>query len=300
MQSTLMTFNVLNAWTPGSAVYKTMPKRSADAAVFVKQALPHILCLQEFDYYYRHDGALLQEIEERYAEADTRDEVAGKGWNCIFYRKDLFRELASGENNLVANGFSIVPIKPTEGETVPPKASNCHKYGYPEDSREGKAGINRTRFRTFAWAYLERTDGKRLVVATMHFSLRSACQPMEVEFVMERLKELKQEYGCPILLCGDFNSHCEWQGSATARLLKDGLLDTFDLADKRDDRGTCHSTSGKGVGEPDKFPGGAYKSHAIDHILTDTPMTVGEYRIYATENLLSVSDHCPVEITFDF
>lgn len=299
MKSTLMTFNVLNAWTPGSAVYKTMPKRSADAASFVEKARPDLLCLQELDYYYRHDGELVERLSVEYAEADTRDELAGIGWNCIFYRKDRFRVLESGGYNLVENGFSVVPIKPTEGEVLPTRASNCHKYGYPEDSEEGQAGVNRTRFRTLAWAHLERADGKQVIVATMHFSLRSACQPMEVEFVQDKLERLRGAYQCPILLCGDFNSQYRWTEGATGRLLRGGWLDTFEMAERKDDRASCHSTSGKGVGEPDKMPGGDYRSHAIDHVLCDTPISVDTFKIYADEALLSVSDHCPVEVTFD-
>lgn len=299
MKQTLMTFNVLNAWTPNSPVYKTMSDRSIGAAEFVKKTLPDILCLQELDYYYRHDGKLLELIADEYAEADTQDELAGKGWNAIFYRKDKYRVLESGGYNFVANGFSIVPIKPVEGEEIPKRASNCHNYRYPENSEEGKAGVSRTRFRSLGWALLE-GEGERIIVATTHFSLRAVCQAEETAFVLEKLAWLKEKYACRIIVCGDFNSNCQTANSATVGLLENGFLDTYDMAVEKDDRASCHQSSGKGIGsgEVDKMPGGSYKPHAIDHIFTDGEMSVDTYRIYAEPELLAVSDHCPTMITF--
>ena len=300
MKQTLMTFNLLNAWTPGSPVYKTMRARSVDAAQFVKKVLPDILCFQELDYYYRHDGELLRLIADEYAEADTQDELVGKGWNAIFYRRDRFSVIESGGYNFTANGFSVVPIKPVEGEELPSKACNCHNYRYPENSEEGRGGITKTRFRSLGWALLE-SEGERVIVATTHFSLRLVCQAEETAFVLEKLKELKERYGCRIILCGDFNSNCETRNSAAAGLLEKGFFDTYDMAGEKDDRASCHQSSGKGEGsgEVDKMPGGSYKPHAIDHIFTDSPMAVDTYRIYAEPELLAVSDHCPTMITFD-
>ena len=299
MERSLMTFNVLNAWTPNSSVYRTASKRSEQAAEFVKRELPDILCLQEFDYYYRHHGSFIEGISDEYAEADTRDELAGNGWNAIFYRKDKYSVIESGGWNFVENGFGIVPIKPAEGEIPPTRHSNCHEYRYPEDSEEGRAGIHRTRFRSLGWALLEDRDGERIIVATTHFSLRSSCQPEESNFVLGRLWELKEKYQCRIIVCGDFNSNCQTKGSAAARLLEERFFDTYDMAEKRDDVATCHPSSGKGVSsETDRMPGGSYKPHAIDHIFTDSEMAVKCFRIYAEQELLSVSDHCPVMIDF--
>lgn len=300
MKQTLMTFNVLNAWTPGSPVYRTMKERSVGAAAFIKKALPDILCLQELDYYYRNDGELLKLIADEYAEADTQDELAGKGWNAIFYRKGRYSVIASGGYNFTANGFEIVPIKPAEGEELPKRASNCHNYRYPEDSDETKNGISKTRFRSLGWALLER-NGERVIVATTHFSLRLGCQAEETAFVLAKLKELKERFNCRIILCGDFNSECLKENGASFRLLENGLFDTYDMAVEKDDRASCHQSSGKGEGsgEIDKMPGGSYKPHAIDHIFTDSEMTVELYRIYAEQELLFVSDHCPTMITFE-
>lgn len=296
MKSSLMTFNVLNAWLPNSAVYKTMRKRSEGAASFILRELPDILCLQEFDYYYRHDGVLMSAISDKYAEADTQDEIVGKSWNCIFYRKDKFSIVASGGYNFTANGFAIVPIK-DDGEPVPEKACNCHPYRYPENSEEGSAEFSRTRFRSFGWAVLEDDQGDRLLVTTTHLSLRKQCQGNEVEFVLGLLKELQKKYGCAALLCGDLNSAATWGGAKM--LIDKGLFDTFDMADEKDDIHSCHQTSGKGTGEPDSMPGGAYKTHAIDHIFTDRRIGVSTYKIYAEEELLAVSDHCPTMIKFE-
>ena len=294
-----MTFNVLNAWMPDSSVYKTMRERSEQAADFIREARPDILCLQEFDYYYRHHGSLTDRICDEYAEANTHDELAGDGWNAILYRKDKYSVIESGGWNFVENGFSVVPIAPVEGEEPPRLHSNCHKYVYPDSSDEGRTGLCRTRFRSLAWALLEGEDRERVIVATTHFSLRRSCQREESRFVLEKLSELREKYRCRIIVCGDFNSTCQAENSATAFLLENQFFDTFDMAERADDVATCHPSSGKGSrSETDEMPKGSYKLHAIDHILTDSEMTVESFKIYADPELLFVSDHCPVEINF--
>lgn len=297
MKTSLMTFNVLNAWQPSSPVYRTMKTRSVGAAEFVLKELPDILCLQEYDYYYRHDGEFESRVLGEYAEADTQDEIAGKSWNAIFYRKERVTLKTSGGYNFTANGFEVVPIK-EDGEPVPERASNCSKYGYPEESEEGKLGLNRTRFRSLGWALFEDGDGKEFIVATTHFSLRKPCQWGEVAFVEGLISSLEKEYSCPVFLCGDFNSATTW--GATCRLLNDGLLDTYGMASERDDVASCHPSSGKGVdSETDQMPTGGYKTHAIDHVLANTEVKVSSFRIFAREELLSVSDHCPIMIQFE-
>ena len=297
MKNSLMTFNVLNAWLPKSGAYKTMNARSIQAANFLQRILPDILCLQELDYYYRHDGEMLSRLSDMYAEADTQDEIAGRGWNCILYRKDRFSVVASGGYNFTANGFSVVPIK-DDGEPIPEMSCNCHKYRYPEDSEEGKVNLDRTRFRSLGWAVLEDASGERLLITTTHFSLRKQCQGNEVKFVLELINKLGQRYGCPFVLCGDFNSATTW--GAAKMLLEGGLLDSYDMTSVRDDRHSCHPSSGKGSAEEqDAMPGGAYKTHAIDHIFCDREMKIASYRIYAEQELLSVSDHCPTMIEFE-
>lgn len=293
----LMTFNVLNAWQPSSPVYKTMRERSAGAVKFVGEILPDILCLQEYDYYYRHDSLFESGIASEYSEVDTADEIGGGAWNTIFYRNGRFKVKASGGYSFAANGFEVVPIK-DGGETLPPKACNCCKYSYPEGSPERAAGLERTRFRSLGWGLLEDGDGKKFIVATTHFSLRKACQWAEVDFVLDLLSELEKKYSCPVILCGDFNSATTW--GATKRLLDCGLLDTYDMAQNRDDVSTCHPSSGKGVSsETDRMPAGDYKTGAIDHLLANTELKVDSFRIFAREELLSVSDHCPTMIEFE-
>lgn len=297
MKTSVMTFNVLNAWQPNSPVYRTMKARSVGAAKFVREVLPDILCLQEYDYYYRHDGEFESCISEEYSEADTKDEIGEGAWNTIFYRKGVLEVIESGGYNFTANGFEVVPIK-DDGTPLPERASNCNRYLYPEESAEGRKGFMRTRFRSLAFALFQNSDGNRFIVATTHFSLRKACQGAEVEFVCGLLSELEKKYLCPVILCGDFNSATTW--GATWRLLDAGLLDTYDMAEKKDDISTCHPSSGKGVdSETDRMPTGEYKTHAIDHLLANTEMKVSEFKIFAREELLSVSDHCPTAIEFE-
>ena len=293
----LMTFNVLNAWQPRSPVYKTLKERSAGAAKFVKEVLPDILCLQEYDYYYRHDSLFEAGVMSEYFEVDTADEIGGDTWNTIFYRKGKLRVKASGGCSFAANGFEVVPIK-DDGEDLPEKACNCSKYSYPEGSSERLAGLERTRFRSVGWGLFEDGDGKKFIIATTHFSLRKACQSAEADFVREMLLALEKKYSCPVILCGDFNSATTW--GATKRLLDCGLLDTYDMTENRDNVGSCHPSSGKGVdSEVDKMPAGEYKMCAIDHLLASAELKVDSFRIFAREELLSVSDHCPTMIEFE-
>lgn len=294
MKASLMTFNVLNAWQPNTPVYRTMKDRSRRAAEFILKESPDILCLQEFDYYYRHDGSFVELIADQYAEADTSDELAGDPWNCIFYRKGRFTVVASGGYNFPAGGFVIESTGNADKDSYPPHACNESKYRYPEESPEGAAGIAHSRFRSLGWAVLEDGGGTRALIATTHYSMRSWCHVEEIEFVDTKLAELKERYGCPVIVCGDFNSTTEW--GAGKRMLDRAWLDTYDMTAERDDYHSCHPSSGKGTDEKDVAPSGSYKKNAIDHIFTDTEAEVGYYRIYADEELLSVSDHCPTMI----
>ncbi|MBR7097879.1 MAG: endonuclease/exonuclease/phosphatase family protein [Clostridia bacterium] len=292
----LMSFNVLNGWGRNFSVYKTMLTRSVKAAELIQRELPDILCLQEFDYYYRYDSEFISMLTDTYAEADTRDETPAQSWNPIFYKRSEFRLIESGGYDFVENGF--IPVKTGNGdkETYPPHSTNCGKYTYPEESEEWKAGYDKSRFRSLSYAVLENGDGSRITVANTHYSLRSWCHGDEVEFVLDRLAEVKKKHPYPLLICGDFNSTTQW--GAGKRMLENGLLDTYDLAAEKDDRPSCHPSSGKGTGEPDEMSQGSYKTHAIDHVYTDSPMEVSTYRILAEDALLSVSDHCPTMIQF--
>ena len=293
----LMSFNVLNGWKPGCPVYRTMQTRSERAARLILEELPDILCLQEYDYYYRHDGAFSALVEGEYAEADTRDETPAESWNPILYKRSAFSVIESGGYDFVANGFVPVSTGNADRETYPPRACNTSKYQYPEDSDEGRAGYAISKFRSLSYAVLKSADGEKIIVANTHYSMRSWCQADEVDFVTEKLNELRQKHACPLVICGDYNSATHW--GAAKRMLEQGFLDTYDMAVVKDDCASCHPSSGKGTDdETDVMPTGNYKTHAIDHIYADRPLTVGSYRIIAREELLSVSDHCPTVIKF--
>jgi endonuclease/exonuclease/phosphatase family metal-dependent hydrolase len=293
----LMSFNVLNGWKPGCPVYRTMQTRSERAARLILEELPDILCLQEYDYYYRHDGAFSALVEGEYAEADTRDETPAESWNPILYKRSAFLVIESGGYDFVANGFVPVSTGNADRETYPPRACNTSKYQYPEDSDEGRAGYAISKFRSLSYAVLKSADGGKIIVANTHYSMRSWCQADEVDFVTEKLNEIKQKHACPLVICGDYNSATHW--GAAKRMLEKGFLDTYDMAVVKDDCASCHPSSGKGTDdETDVMPSGNYKTHAIDHIYADRPLTVGSYRIIAREELLSVSDHCPTVIKF--
>lgn len=292
----LMSFNVLNGWGRNFSVYKTMLTRSVQAAELIQRELPDVLCLQEFDYYYRYDSEFLAMLTETYAEADTKDETPAKSWNPIFYKRSDFKLIESGGYDFVENGF--VPVKTGNGdkETYPPHSTNCGKYTYPEDSTEWKAGYDKSRFRSLSYAVLETADQTSLIVANTHYSMRSWCHSDEVRFVTEKLAEIKRKHPYPLLICGDFNSTTQW--GAAKQMLESGFFDTYDMAVEKDDRPSCHPSSGKGTGEPDVMSEGSYKTHAIDHVYTDSVLPMDSYRILVEDELLSVSDHCPTMIQF--
>ena len=293
----LMSFNVLNGWKPNCPVYRTMSERSRKAADFILSELPDILCLQEFDYYYRHNTEFFTKMQKEYAEADTKDETPAKSWNPIFYKKTKFKVLESCGYDFVSNGFEPVSTGNADKDTYPPKACNVSAYKYPPESDEGHSGYELSHFRTLSYAVFEDTDGNRFTVANTHYSLRSWCQAKEVELVTQKLNDVKQKYSSPLLVCGDFNSATHW--GAGKLMLENGFLDTYDMAREKNDSGSCHPSSGKGTAdETDAMPTGSYKTNAIDHVYTDTALAVSSYWITVKEELLSVSDHCPTTIKF--
>ncbi|HBF14512.1 MAG TPA: hypothetical protein DDW30_02280 [Clostridiales bacterium] len=295
-----VSWNLLNAWMPKTAVYQTAAERAPRAAEWIAHRAPDLLCLQEFDYYYRHDTAFLPALGEGYAEASGEGELSGGSWNPILYRSDKWREEAAGRWDFTANGFVPVDTKNDRRETYPAHACNeSPRYAYPEEAPE--AAKSGSRFRSLSWVLLNGKDreGGRLLVANTHLSLRPWCQTEEADFIHEKLKALSGTYACPVLLCGDFNSGIAVGGAK--RLTELGWADTHALAAACDDRASCHPSSGKGEKqERDEMPAPHYP-YAIDHVFLWDPtahVRAEEYRIVAEERLLSVSDHCPTVLRF--
>ena len=294
---TCVTWNLLNAWMPGTAVYKTAASRASRAAEWILDREPDLFCLQEFDYYYRHDTAFLAAIRERYIEAQGSGELPGDSWNPIFIRQDRWIREACGRWDFPANGFTPVDTGNDRQETSPARSCNeSLRYGYPPESPE--AGAGGSRFRSLSWTLLSR-DGRRLLVANTHLSLRLWCQTAEADFIHEKLTGLAGTYSCPILLCGDLNSGIPTGGAAYLTTL--GWADAHALATVADDRASCHPSSGKGEPqERDRMPEARY-SWAIDHVFLYDPagqIRIGDYHIIAEPALLSVSDHCPMSLHF--
>ena len=296
-----VSWNLLNAWMPGTAVCRTAAERAPRAAAWLADRAPDFICLQEFDYYYRHDTAFLSALGDAYTEAKGSGELPGGSWNPILYRSDRWREEAAGRWDFTANGFTAVDTKNDRRETYPAHACNESScYAYPEGSSEAaKPG---SRFRSLSWVLLNGSPcgyGGRLLVANTHLSLRPWCQTEEADFIHAKLTALSKIYACPVLLCGDFNSGIAAGGAK--RLTELGLRDTHALAAARDDRASCHPSSGKGEKqERDEMPA-PYYPYAIDHVFLFDPIArvrAEEYRIVAEERLLSVSDHCPTVLRF--
>ena len=106
-ESLCVSWNLLNAWMPGTAVYRTAAERALRAAAWLADRAPDLICLQEFDYY-RHDTAFLPALGKAYTETTGSGELPGGSWNPILYRPDRWREEAAGRWDFTANDFSVV------------------------------------------------------------------------------------------------------------------------------------------------------------------------------------------------
>lgn len=141
---------------------------------------------------------------------DARDEHMG-----VFYRRDAFRVLASGDFWL------------SDTPDVPGSASWGNLYP-----------------RMVTWGLLERiADGRRVYIANTHFPYRDEDGPARVrsaEALVRWLATLPQDV--PVIVTGDFN---DVPGSAAWRVLSGALHDAWTgAAERAGPEGTFHGFTG--------------------------------------------------------
>ncbi len=256
MKLNIMTFNVLNGWNTTN-----IGERDDLAASVILSRRPDVLCLQEFDPCYRLAEKPLQELI-----ADCYEEVgeAHTTWNPIFYNRRTMRPTAYGE----------VPfLKGTD-------------YAYARGGRSG--------FRTVFFAVMESlATTERFLLMNLHYDMckdpavLAENQADESRQVVELAKQLMAAHRVDaVLVTGDYNSRID--GIPCAYMLENGFVDTHELAEERDDRGSCSR-----LGEP---LWGDY-SHAIDHVFYTGQRSLTVQKYQTIDHIRAASDHAPVCVT---
>ena len=259
MKITIMTFNVLNGWNTSK-----IGMRDDLAASAILSKMPDVIGFQELDPFYRlADNSLPLLISEHYVEASN----AQMSWNPIFYKKDRFNLIDSGEQVF-------------EKGTV---------YVYPKGGYSG--------FRTVNYALLEDISSKEsFIVFNLHYDFNKDCQIttenqlFESDQVISLAQKLVNKYGVNALfVTGDYNSKID--GTACVNMLQHGFTDTHRIALKKDDKGTCAKLGA------DLF--GDYEGAAIDHVfyIGERALRVNEYE--TVDNVRDASDHSPVLVTVE-
>lgn len=259
MEIKIMTFNVLNGWNNVN-----IGTRDDLAASVVVEKRPDIIGFQEFDDCYRlAENPLPMLISKHYDEAGE----ARTTWNPIFYNKDRFHLLDCGE----------IPFK--KG-TV---------YEYP---RGGLSG-----FRTVSYALLEEKESQeRLLVFNLHYDMNKNWQITvenqadESQQVISLANNMLEKFETEsLLVTGDYNSLID--GIPCVEMLKNGFIDTRDIALEKDDIGTC-AKLGDSLG-------GDYKSAAIDHVFFKGNKELRVIKYETVDSIRDASDHAPVVVTVE-
>ena len=261
MELKIMTFNVLNGWNKTN-----IGERDDLAASVVLSEKPDVIGFQEVDTCYRNadDVPLSTLIAEYYSEAGEEHTT----WNPIFYNKERFCLVEFGEI-------------PFEKGTV---------YNYP---RGGLSG-----FRTVSYALLEELGTKeRFFLLNLHYdyngkdaSITAENQLDESKQVIALSKDLLKKHGAGALfVTGDYNSKIN--GVPCVTMLENGFTDTYSVAVKKDNKGTC-TALGKALW-------GEYNNAAIDHIfyMGEKELRVNTYD--TVDSIRDASDHAPVLITVE-
>lgn len=261
----IVSFNIWNVWRLTRRAWN----RDDLAAEVLLELAPDLFCLQEYDAPFRQEHPGLADLTEGYRELEPSGVAPEENWNPIFYAAARFRPAAGGHHVYTAG---------TE-------------YPYREKYR--------SHFRTLTWGVLEDLKtGRLLGVINTHYDTDAANHKSESDELLEVCDRLEREYGCPILVTGDYN--CPVRGIAVQNMLAHGFRDTHDMAEHLEGAAYgCHPypipDEKKGIFDryDDRFYHEDY-ADAIDHILLRGNARVAEYRTVIHEKTLLISDHSPV------
>ena len=310
----VMSFNVLNVWDDGENKLegKSVKDRSNATSKIVLENNLDFVCFQEFDPLYRENANFSSDFINKYSELDlvgkTCDDKDGENrstisdqsriWNPIFYDNTQYTVVASGVFDFVECGLDSV------------------EYSYEHSFADG----GKSDSRSLVWGVFEhKTTGERYIVSNTHFTPEftdtavlkwTDVSKHEGEFVAQKMNALYSEYGCPVIVCGDYNTRkVNTNGYNTVRA--GGFYDTWDMVAEPTDSSGYH----EGCKNRTKIDGGSYSSvapssnndYALDHILSKTKLNVTSYEIITdktftgytyVDSVLDLSDHCPVIMRF--
>ena len=277
----ILTYNVWNVWNAKSSGPENKRYRIEGCAEIILENELDFICLQEYDHCYRYhsDGLHGSLIAEKYEEVVPDGADISYVWNPIFYDRNKYSVIEKG----------MVDFKEAGAE--------CIEYNY------AACADGRSHFRSLTWAVLkDNFDGKIYIVGNLHYSAIGGdnngiySHKTEAIIVEKKIRELNSRYDAVSLICGDYNS-----GVADAKvnccggygiMLRDGFLDTRDLASKKNTIGSC--------GELDKIIELDYELVGIDHIMTLSNNIKAEgYFVLNTERIRRLSDHNPVILQFN-
>ena len=156
---------------------------------------------------------------------------------------------------------------------------------------------NGSHFRTVSYAVLKNTEtDEMLTVFNLHYDMTQDVnkklenQLSESRQVIALAKTVLEKYGTnAIFVTGDYNSRID--GVPCEQMLANGFTDTYDLADEKDNIGSCAKLGAPLCGE--------YRTNAIDHVFY---MGGKELRVNKYETVGSIraaSDHAPVLVTVE-
>ena len=323
----VMSFNVLNVWYDGINKLEgvSVKDRSNATSEIVLENNLDFVCFQEFDPLYRKKANFDSDFINKYSELDlvgkTCDDKDGENeenrktvtyqsriWNPIFYDNTQYTVVASGV-------FDFVEWELGSYES---------DYNYTH----GEEYSNKSDARSLVWGVFEhKTTGETYIVSNTHFSplangsiSKAELNEAEGNFVVGKLNELYAEHGCPVIACGDYNSYerdtmpeyDEDNNNGYLDVISAGFYDTWYLAPEsnRTDSNGYHNNcvNRTDYNSSSTAPDGSYK-RAFDHILSKTKLNVTSYEIITdkdfteygythVENVLDLSDHCPVIMRF--
>jgi endonuclease/exonuclease/phosphatase family metal-dependent hydrolase len=229
------------------------------------------------------------------------------------YTNFMFR--ACGEsgaiNILEKNGYAEVKLPPVDKiETATPIVyrtstlnlvdSGVHRFTY---------GGGMDKFLT--WAVFETLrNGKKFAVISAHLAYQGgedgqSFRMAQVPLMMYHAELIKKTHKCNVYFGGDMN--CSGFTDPYKLFLRMGAVDTWNLADVTEDRGTCNPYPSYDVNtglvfRPRTTNKGTYMTASIDHIfhIARERHYFRKFDILDDTYLGSASDHSPVLLDFDF
>lgn len=155
--------------------------------------------------------------------------------------------------------------------------------------------------KVITWAVLKGTDGKSFGVCNTHFWWMTGSDEHErlrlsnADQLSRLMEYLRKRFCCPVFAFGDMNCRCTSKAFTVVYLLN-GIVQLYDIAEKKDDIGSHH-------GDPVKAADGNFKgsrsgldhTYSIDHIIgTKDGYNVKSYSVVEDSYVLDATDHSPV------